>query len=70
MKENSDRKKVNSALQHLRADFWSIMSEECLNVLSLVSIYRDIFLHYEKIIDIYGSKYPSRILLINPLSEN
>ena len=61
MKENSDRKKVNSALQHLKADFWSIMGEECLNVLSL---------DYEEIIDIYGSKYPSRILLINPLSEN
>ena len=61
---------MNSALQHLRIDFLSIMREECLNVLSLVSIHRDIFIDYEKTIDIYGSRYPSKILLINPLSEN
>ena len=61
---------MNSALQHLRIDFLSIMREECLNVLSLVSIRRDIFIDYEKTIDIYGSRYTSKILLINPLSEN
>ena len=46
------------------------MSEESLNVFSLVRIHRDIFLDYDKIIDMYTSKYPSRVLLINPLSEN
>ena len=49
---------------------WGMMGEERLNALSLVYIHRDIFLDYEKIIDIYASKYPGRILLINPLSEN
>ena len=33
-------------------------------------IHRDIFLDYDKRIDIYASKYPRRMLLINPLSEN
>ena len=70
MKENSDKKKVNSALQHLRTDFRSMMGEERLNALSLVCIHRDIFLDYDKIVDIYASKYPRRMILINPLSEN
>ena len=70
MKENPDRKKANSALQHLRTDFRSMMSQERLNALSLVCIYRDIFLVYDKTIDIYASKYPRGMILINPLSEN
>ena len=60
-------KKANSAL-HLRTVFQSIVGEERLNALSLVCIHRDIFLDYDKIIDIYASKYPRRMLLINPLS--
>ena len=70
MKENPDRKKPNSALQHLRTDFQSMMGEERLNALSLVYIHRDVFLDYDKIIDIYASKYSRRMLLINRLSEN
>ena len=46
------------------------MGEKPLNALSFAYIYRDILLDYEKIIDIYASKYPRRLLLINPLSEN
>ena len=46
------------------------MGEKRLNALSLVCIHRDIFLDYDKIIDIYASKYPRRMLLINPPSEN
>ena len=45
-----------------------MMGEERLNSLSLVYIHEDIFLDYDKIIDIYASKYPRRMLLINPLS--
>ena len=41
-----------------------------VNVLLLVCIQRDIFLDYDKIIDIYASKYPRRMFLINPLNEN
>ena len=72
MKENPHRKKANSALQHLRllTDFRSMMGEGPLNALSFVCIHQDIFLDYDKIIEIYASKYPRRMLLINPLSEN
>ena len=70
MKENPDRKeKANFALQHLKTDFWSMMDEERLNAFSLVCIHRDIFLDYDKIIDIYTSKYQRRVLLLI-LSEN
>ena len=63
-------KKANSALQHLRTNFWSMMCGERLHALSLISIPRDVFLDYDKIIDIYAFKCPGRMLLINPLSEN
>ena len=59
--------KANSVLQ---TNFWGIMGEERLKAFSLVCIHRDIFLDYDKIIDIYASKYPRRMLLINPPSEN
>ena len=39
VKENQDRKKANSTLQHLRTDFQSMMGEEGLNALSLVCIH-------------------------------
>ena len=42
---------------------------ERVNVLLLVCIHRDIFFDYDKIIDIYASKYPRRMLLVNPLSK-
>ena len=70
VKENLDRKKANSALQQLRTEFRSMMGEERLNTLSLVCVHRDIFLDHDKIIDIYASKYPKRMLLINLLSKN
>ena len=37
-----------------------MMGVERLNALSLVYIHRDIFLDYDKIIDIYASKYQGR----------
>ena len=41
-----------------------MMGEECLNAFSLVCIHQNIFLDYNKIIDIYASKYPRRKLLV------
>ena len=41
-----------------------------VNALLLVHIHRDIFLKHGKTIDMHASKYPRRMLLINPLSEN
>ena len=46
------------------------MGEERLNALSFVYIHSDIFLDYDKIIEIYVFIYPRRMLLINSLSEN
>ena len=46
------------------------MGKERLNALSLVYIRRYIFLDYDKVIDIYASKYPRDMLLMNLLSEN
>ena len=66
MKENPDRKKANSTLEHLRTDPRSMMGEERRNALSLVYINRDIFFDYDKMIDINTSKCPRRMLLINP----
>ena len=62
--------RVNSALQQVKTDFRSIMGEERLNAFLLVHIHRDIFLEYDKIFDMYASKCPRRMLLINPLSDN
>ena len=46
------------------------LRHERVNALLLASIHWDIFLDYNKIIDIYASKYHRRMLLINPLSKN
>ena len=70
VKDNPDRKKENTALQQLRTDLQSMIGKECLNALSLVRIYRDILLDYDKIIGIYPSKCPRRMLLINLLSKH
>ena len=43
---------------------------EKVNVFSLACIHLKIFLDYDKIIDIYASKYQRRMVLINPLSKN
>ena len=59
--------RANSTLRHFRLLQYD--GEERLIASLLVYIHRDIFLDYDKIIGMYGSKYPRRMLLINPLSE-
>ena len=46
------------------------LRHERVNALLLACIHRDIFLDYDKIIDIYASRYSGVMLLINLLSEN
>ena len=41
--------------------------KELYNALLLACIHPDIFLDYDKIIDIFASKYPRMMLSINPL---
>ena len=43
---------------------------EIVDALLFACIHWDIFLDYDKIIDIYGSKHQRRMLLINSLSKN
>ena len=45
------------------------LRHESVNALLLACIHWDIFLDYDKLIDIYASKYQKSILLINPLSK-
>ena len=46
------------------------LRHERVNALLLACIRWDIFLDYDKIIDIWASKYQRRMLLINQLSKN
>ena len=46
------------------------LRHERVNALLLACIDWNIFLDYDKIIDIYASKYQKKMLLINPLCEN
>ena len=48
----------------------TILRHESVNGLKLACIHWDIFLDYDKIIDVYTSKYQRRMPLINPLSKN
>ena len=58
--------RTNFALRYVKTDFRSMMGEERLIALLLLHIHRDIFLEYNKITGMYASKYPRRMLLINP----
>ena len=46
------------------------LHHEIVNAFQLSCFHWDIFLDYNKIIDIYASKYQRRMLLISPLSKN
>ena len=48
----------------------AVFSRERVHALLLACIYCDIFLAYDKIIDIYASKYQRKMFVINPLSKN
>ena len=46
------------------------LCRETVNTLLLVCIHQDIFLEYDKMINIYVPKYPKKMLLINRLCGN
>ena len=46
------------------------LRDERVDALLLAYIHWDVFLDYDKIIDIYTSKFQKKMLLINPLSKN
>ena len=45
------------------------MSEDRFNALLLLYVHSDIKLDYKKIIDMYAMRYPRRMVLKNPLTE-
>ena len=48
----------------------STMLEERLNALILLFVHRDIlFLDYDKIINMYATKHPRRMLFVNALAQ-
>ena len=62
-------KRANSALRYVKTDFRSTMSEDRFNALLLLHVHNDIKLDYKKIIDMYAMRYPRRMVLKNPLTE-
>ena len=61
--------RANSALRYVKTDFRSTMSEDRFNALLLLYVHSDIKLDYKKIIDMYAMRYPRRMVLKNPLTE-
>ena len=61
--------RTNSALHYVKTDFRSTVVEDRFNALLLLYIHRDIKLDYKKIIDMYAMRYPRRMVLKNPLTE-
>ena len=61
--------RANSALRFVKTDFRSTMSEDRFNALLLLYVHSDIKLDYKKIIDMYAMRYPRRMVLKNPLTE-
>ena len=57
----------NSALAYIKTDLRSRMSADRLNDLVLLFVNKDIPLDYDAVIDLYASKHPRRMLLVNPL---
>ena len=62
--------RANSALRYVKNFYRSSMSESRLNALILMYIHRDIKLDFERIIDMYASRHPRRMLFINPLGAD
>ena len=61
--------RANSALRYVKTDFRSTMLEGRLNALLLLYLHSDIKLDYKKIIVMYAMRYPRRMVLKNPLTE-
>ena len=58
--------RANSALKFIKSDR-STMGQDRLNALLLLYVHKDIVLDYEAVIDLYASRYPRRMVLVNSL---
>ena len=60
---------ANSALAFVKTDSRSTMTQDRFNALVLIFVHRDISINYDKVIELYASKYPRRMLFLNTLGE-
>ena len=58
----------NSALDFIKTALRSTMGQERLNALAMLYVHRDIQLDYKLVIDKFASRYPRRMLLVDPVS--
>ena len=65
---SASTERANSALKFLKSDRRSTMGQERLNSLLMLYIHKDIILNYDAVIDLYASRYPRRMVLLNPFS--
>ena len=61
--------RANSALAFVKNDYRSTMTQDRFNAWVLLFVHRDITIDYEKVINIFSSKYPRRMLRLNALGE-
>ena len=59
--------RANSALKFVKSDRRSTMSQDRLNSLILLYVHKDLRKNYDAVVDLYASRYPRRMTLINPL---
>lgn len=59
--------RANSALKRVKTELRSTMCQDRFNALILMHVHRDIKLDINKIIDIFASKHPRRMMLVNPM---
>ena len=62
--------RANSILKFIKCALRSTVREDHLNALVLLYIHREIKLDYGQIIDTFATRYPRRILLMNPLLDD
>ena len=55
----STTERANSALKFVKSDRRSLI---------LLYVHKDLPLNYEAVVDLYASRYPRRMTLLNPLS--
>ena len=66
---SSSVERANSALGFIKSNRRSTMTEERMNALTLLFVHKDIALNLDKVVDMYATKHPRRMLFKNPLSE-
>ena len=64
----STTERAYSALKFVKSDRRSTMSQDRLNSLILLYVHKDIPLNYDAVVDLYASRYPRRMTLLDLLS--